>query len=162
MRIEKKEDKGTTPKAYNIQVGFFLKCFFFLSMFWLSHNVRFVQFTDMLIHIHVCAFMYSDDYYQPERQIHFFLGKANKPKNKKKIESKELENEMNVCVQVSHQDIFHSVWTKEEKKVPFLSNVKPIDQQHLFAWLHSNLNRLSFHEWLDYSKADIRWILFKI
>lgn len=45
------------------------------------------------------------------------------------------------------------------KKIPFLSNVKPINQQHLFAWLHSNLNRLSFHEWLDYSKANIRWIL---
>lgn len=59
----------------------------------------------MLIHIHVCAFVYLDDCYQPERQIHFSWAKQINWRRKNKIESKELENEINVCVQVSHRYI---------------------------------------------------------
>lgn len=87
LRIKrKKEDKGTTPNAY-IQVHFFRSFLLFFCVWRCSgcHTI-FVQFSKFSSFIFMlCVFVYLDDCYQAERQIHLFfvfLGKANKPKRK--------------------------------------------------------------------------------
>lgn len=83
---KKSEDKGTTPNAYNIQYSFSRRCSgCHTTFFW------FIQFTDMLIHIHVCLRLciWMMVINSKDKYMYFFLGKANKPKkNKKKYNKK--------------------------------------------------------------------------